>query len=114
MDHSQKALSLWENFKTDLLPSAFARAPESLQYLKKESLADYKYLAWKALEGKQSQRQGARAVRLMWNYARNEPRWRSQLPFIFKMGVKSIAATIFPPRFNRELLKVIKGQEKYY
>ncbi|NEP46180.1 MAG: glycosyltransferase, partial [Okeania sp. SIO2H7] len=94
-----------------IIESAFAKAPQSLQYLKKKSWANlYKYLAWKALQGKPNRRQGAKAVRLIWNYAINEPSWRSQLHVIFKMGVKSIAAIIFPPIINLELLKVIKGQ----
>lgn len=75
-----------------VIEKAYSQAPQSVQHLKKQSLADlYKYLLWKTLASAQKH-QSLLAVRLLWNYTRNESHFSTEFLFIFKMLVKSIRA----------------------
>lgn len=77
-----------------VLEKSYHQAPQSVQYLKKESLADlYKYLLWKTLAGSK-QHKGLQAIRYLWNYTQNEPHLLSQFPFVLKMSIKSLLAII--------------------
>ncbi|MEL7035897.1 MAG: glycosyltransferase [Cyanobacteria bacterium J06592_8] len=74
-----------------VLEKAYRQAPQSVQQIKKESLADlYKYLLWKTLASSQKH-QGLRALYFLWNYTKNS-NVRAELTFIYKMFVKSIIA----------------------
>ncbi|EAW35914.1 glycosyltransferase [Lyngbya sp. PCC 8106] len=92
--------SITSNFSKQELESlrviekAYSQAPQSVQYLKKESLADlYKYLLWKTLAGSK-QHKGLQAIRYLWNYTQNESHLLSQFPFVLKMSIKSLLAII--------------------
>jgi glycosyltransferase involved in cell wall biosynthesis len=88
---------------------AFSRAPASLQYLKKHTLADtYKYLAWKTIESQPTPQRGFAAARFVLLYAVNDPCFKSDLVLIFKMFVKSLGFIFLPPRLYQKLLDSVK------
>ena len=76
---------------------AFTQAPESLQPLKRYSLANlYKYLTSKALEGDPERPKSLAATRFLWQAVINDPsllRTRVFLKVLFKIA----AITLLPP-----------------
>ncbi|CAD0226082.1 glycosyltransferase [Planktothrix agardhii 1806] len=57
-----------------VIEQAFSQAPDSLQSLKKKSLGNiYKYLTFKALEGKPNPKQGLVAFSFLYNILINDP-----------------------------------------
>ena len=90
---------------------AFARVPESLQRLKKETLASrYKYLAFKATEGFPEPKKGLAAIKFLWQVVRYQPsslpRGRVMLIVLFKIAV----AILLPPQVARTLLETVKNR----
>ena len=58
-----------------VIERAFSEAPEDLQYLKKDCLANiYKYLTFKALEAPAIQRTGTKAARFFWRAVQYDPK----------------------------------------
>jgi glycosyltransferase involved in cell wall biosynthesis len=92
-----------------VIEQAFTQAPESLQHLKKHSLANiYKGLTFKALEGPPEQQRGLTAARLLWHCVRNDPALlRSRV--ILKVLFKIAAMTLLPPQQAQALLNKAKG-----
>ncbi len=92
-----------------VIEQAFTQAPESLQHLKKHSLANiYKGLTFKALEGPPEQQRGLTAARLLWHCVRNDPALlRSRV--ILKVLFKIAAMTLLPPQQAQALLNRAKG-----
>lgn len=89
----------------EVIERAFCQAPESLQPLKRRSLANiYKYLLCKSLEGIPSREKGKKALELLWDYIRNETQLRSQLKFIVTMFVKIAIMSLLPPQYSQRLL----------
>jgi glycosyltransferase involved in cell wall biosynthesis len=88
---------------------AFAQAPESLQYLRRHSIANiYKGLVFKALEGEPGRQQGIMAARLLWCTVRYDLRLvRSRV--IPKALFKIAVMVILPPQIAQPLLTKIKG-----
>ncbi|MGK7900453.1 MAG: glycosyltransferase [Hormoscilla sp.] len=82
---------------------AFARAPESLQHLKKPALANkYKYLIYKALQGKPAREKGFTAVRFLGQAILNDPsllRYR----VVWKVLLKAGATCFVPPQLAQAL-----------
>jgi glycosyltransferase involved in cell wall biosynthesis len=94
-----------------VIERAFAQAPESLQRLKKETLASrYKYLAFKATEGFPEPKKGLAAVKFLWQVVRYQPsslpRGRVMLVVLFKIAV----AILLPPQVARALLETLKNR----
>lgn len=94
-----------------VIERAFAQAPESLQPLKKETLASrYKYLAFKATEGFPEPNKGLAAVRFLWQVVRYQPsslpRGRVMVIVLFKIAV----AILLPPLVARALLETVKNR----
>jgi glycosyltransferase involved in cell wall biosynthesis len=94
-----------------VIERAFAQAPESLQRLKKETLASrYKYLAFKATEGFPEPKKGLAAVKFLWQVVRYQPsslpRGRVMLIVLFKIAV----AILLPPQVARALLETLKNR----
>ena len=85
------------------IEKAFSQAPESLQYLKKYSLANvYKYLAYKALEGSPKRDKGLIAAKFIWE-AVGSDRTLFQKRVIWKVWLK-ILMVILLPRSLAEIL----------
>jgi glycosyltransferase involved in cell wall biosynthesis len=93
-----------------VIEQAFNQAPESLQHLKKQALANlYIYLTFKSSEGSPSREQGLRAARCLWHTIHNDPsvlRRRSRLMAIVML--KILAAIILPSQSVKDLLKTVK------
>ncbi|MGD2183358.1 glycosyltransferase [Lusitaniella coriacea] len=99
-------LTQQEQHSVAVIEKAFKQAPQSLQHLKKQSLANiYKYLAWKSLQGLPSPQKGRTATRYSLQYARHEPELLKQWKFVLKMLVKSTACALLPPRQSQALFK---------
>ena len=90
---------------------AFERAPASLQYLKKHSLAsNYKYLACKTIDSQPTQKKGLTVMRLILLYALNAPYLKSDLKLIFTIFVKSLGFIFIPPAIYQKLLGSVKSK----
>jgi glycosyltransferase involved in cell wall biosynthesis len=83
-----------ERSSLQVIEQAYAQAPESVQHLKRISLANrYKYLTFKALDGYPTREKGLMALRLFWNAVRNDPvmlRRRISLKVAFKIATVSL------------------------
>lgn len=96
-----------EMFK--VIERAFERAPNSLQYLKKHSLANlYKYLVWKSLEHASLAGNSWTPLRLTWNYIKHEPALFKEAKFASIMAIKSAIAALLPPQQAKRLLTRLK------
>jgi glycosyltransferase involved in cell wall biosynthesis len=92
-----------------VLERAYKQAPESLQHLKKRSLANlYKYLTFKALEGTPEPRRSLVAARLLW-HAVSYDRVLLRRRVIWKVLSKIAIATLLPPQPAQALLSKMKG-----
>jgi glycosyltransferase involved in cell wall biosynthesis len=97
--HSLAAESL------EVIERGFIRAPESLQYLKKQSLTNiYKYLTFKALEGPPDQRRGLVAARFFWQLLINEPELLGKR-FTWKVLLKIALWVFLPPQLTQRLMR---------
>lgn len=93
-----------------VIERGFARAPESLQYLKKDSLANlYKYLTFRALEGDLSPKKGRVAVRFLISCVKNDPSMLKQRRILLKVLLKSMAMALLPPKQAQILLNKVKN-----
>ncbi len=91
-----------------VIEQAFTQSPESLQHLKKHSLANiYKGLTFKTLEGLPSRQQGLTAARLLWYSIRNDPSLL-QARVIWKVLLKIAAMVLLPPQQAQLLLTKFK------
>ncbi len=96
-------LSKMEAESLKVLERAYSQAPESLQYLKKQSLAIfYKYVIYKTFEGIPGRQKGLKAAILLWHYIRNDcsrlRRVRLKLSLLSK-----VVATILLPSHQPQL-----------
>lgn len=87
-----------------VIEQAFAQAPDSLQHLKKPSLANlYKYLTFKVLEGHPEPQAGQIAMRFLWQILRHEPDlWRKRV--IWKVLLKSGLVILLPSQLTHQLM----------
>ncbi len=89
-----------------VIEKAFKSAPESLQPLKRKTLAElYKYLMWKIFQQQPSPKQGLILMEYLINYSTHEPEWKKEIKFILIMFIKSLITLILPSRFSQKILK---------
>jgi hypothetical protein len=89
-----------------VIEKAFKSAPESLQPLKRKTLAElYKYLMWKIFQQQPSPKQGLILMEYLINYSTHEPEWKKEIKFILIMFIKSLITLILPTRFSQKILK---------
>ena len=94
----------------DVLEHTYAGSPESLQSLKRQSLANlYEYLTFRALESNQTRSASLTAARYFWQSIYHNPTmmWRrSRLMTI--IALKILAGIILPSQLTQELLRIVK------
>ncbi|BBD54714.1 glycosyltransferase [Planktothrix agardhii] len=89
-----------------VIEKAFEQAPESLQSLKRKTLAQlYKYLMWKIFQQQPNPKQCLILMEYLINYSTHEPEWKKEIKFIFIMFIKSLTTLILPSRFSQKILK---------
>lgn len=89
---------------------AYNQAPESLQHLKRYSLANlYKYLTFKALEGSPKQQRGAIAARFFWNAIKNDPSLARHPRVMLKSLLKISTVALLPPQHSEPFLTKFKN-----
>ena len=89
----------------EVIERGFSKAPESLQHLKKQSLANlYKYLTSKALEGAPEQRRGLVAARFFWHFIINDlDLLKKQIAW--KVLLKIVLWLFLPPELAQRLMR---------
>ena len=93
-----------------VIERAFAVAPESLQHLKREVLANrYKYLTFKAVEGTPERKKGLAAVRFLWQMVRYDRSMLLRSQILAIVLVKIAIATLLPSQLSQALLKAGKN-----
>lgn len=87
-----------------VIDQAFAQAPDSVQHLKKPSLANlYKYLTYKVLAGVPDPQAGKIAVRFWWQVLHHQPElWQKRVTW--KIFLKSGLVTLLPARLTDNLI----------
>lgn len=91
------------------IQKAFAQAPESLQHLKRHSIANiYKGLTFKALEAKPQPKQGLIAAKFLWYSVKNDPSFLKKR-VIVKALLKIIVMAIIPPTISQYLITRFQG-----
>ncbi|MFB2969902.1 glycosyltransferase [Aerosakkonema sp. BLCC-F183] len=92
-----------------VIERAFSQAPDSLQFLKKYSIANnYKYLIFKALEGLPERGRALVAVRFFWHTVRNDPGILGK-KVSFKVLFKIIILLLLPAPQSQALVNKFKG-----
>lgn len=91
-----------------VIERAFNQAPDTLQYLKKPSLANlYKYLTYKVMEGQPKSQNGLTAARFFLQAVRNDPSlWRAKV--MGKVIFKILAMIILPPQLAKTAIAKFK------
>ncbi|MEP0917141.1 glycosyltransferase [Leptolyngbya sp. DQ-M1] len=92
-----------------MLEKAFSQAPQSLQYLKRNAIANlYHYLTFKAFEGSPKRQNGLIAARFFWNAIANNPSmllgWKTVLRVLAKISL----VTLLPPGHSYAAIKAAK------
>lgn len=92
-----------------VIERAFNQAPESIQHLKKATLANlYKYLIFKALEASPERRSSLLAARFLWHIISNYPALlRTRV--IWKVLFKIVTIALLSPQQAQALLTRMKG-----
>jgi len=91
-----------------VIERAFNQAPESLQYLKKPSLANlYKYLTYKSLEGTPQQKKGLVAARMLSSAVKNDLSLL-QAKVIGKVVFKILVMVLLPPDLAQRVITKFK------
>ncbi|NER48247.1 MAG: glycosyltransferase [Symploca sp. SIO1B1] len=90
--------------RLQVIKQAFSQAPESLQYLKKISLANScKYHTFRALEGPVAQCQARAAAKFLWCALKNDPTMIRRR-VTWKVLLKILILSLLPPRQAETLL----------
>jgi glycosyltransferase involved in cell wall biosynthesis len=88
-----------EEVSLKTIERALSQAPESLQHLRRHSIANrYKYLTSKALENTPSRQQGLTAARFFLKAAINEPSMLLKVQFMSVMLFKITTTVLLSPR----------------
>lgn len=91
-----------------VINQAFNQAPEALQYLKKQSLANlYKYLAYKAMEGQPKSENGLTAARFLIEAVKNDPSLLKAKVMV-KVLFKILAIILLPPQLAQSAINKFK------
>ncbi len=105
------SFNIWkmEEGSLQIIERAFASAPASLQYLKREVLASrYKYLTFKAVEGNPEPQKGLAALRFLWQTIIHEPSMLLRVRVILIVFLKIAIAVLLPSQLAQRLLKAVK------
>ncbi|XWK85817.1 MAG: glycosyltransferase [Phormidium sp.] len=87
-----------------VIEKAFNQADESIQPLKKYSIANiYKYLIYKSLEGCPEPKKGWNAIKLLWGALRNQPDLLGKR-IIWKVFFKIVVMILLPPTPAEKIL----------
>lgn len=100
------SFNVWgmEAASLQIIEKAFASAPQSLQYLKRDSIGNrYKYLTFKALDGLPERKKGLAATRFLWNAIAYDPSLL-QAKVIWKVLFKITAIILLPPKLAEEVI----------
>jgi len=100
------SFNVWgmESASLRIIEKAFANAPQSLQYLKRDSIGNrYKYLTFKALDGIPERKKGLAATRFLWNAIAYDPSLL-QAKVIWKVLFKITAMILLPPKLAEEVI----------
>ncbi len=82
-----------------VIERAFEQAPESIQHLKKQSLANlYQYLTFRVLEGTLERQKSLLAARFLWQAIYNDPSLLRQRTKLIAIVYGKIAATVILPK----------------
>lgn len=102
-------VSRLEAASLQVIERAFAQAPASLQYLKKDSLGNlYKYLTFKALEGSPGRERGLTASRFLLSAVKNDPSLLSTR-VLLKVLVKTAVLALLPFQQTQALVNTPKN-----
>lgn len=92
------SISRQEKASLKVIEKAFARVPESLQYLKNYSIANlYKYLTFRVLVGSLERQKALTAARCFWYAVKNNPALLSQHPKLMLIVILKIMVGILLP-----------------
>ncbi len=92
-----------------VIECAFNQAPESLQYLKKQSLANlYKYLTYKAMEGQPKTENGLTSARFLFQAVKNDPSLL-KAKVMGKILFKISAMILLPPQLAQAAITKFKS-----
>lgn len=100
------SFNVWKMEESSLrvIEKAYAVAPQSLQYLKRQSLGNrYKYLTFKAIEGYPERKKGLVAIRFLWNAIKNDPSLRGA-KVIWKVLFRIAAITLLTPKLAQAVI----------
>jgi hypothetical protein len=91
-----------------IIEKAFTSAPQSLQYLKKDSMGNrYKYLTFKALDGIPQRRKGLAATRFLWKAISYDPSLL-KTKVLWKVLFKISAMVLLPPKLAEKVINQFK------
>jgi hypothetical protein len=91
-----------------VIERAFSQASQSLQYLKRYSLANlYKYLLFKSFEGPVEQQKKLPAARFLWYAIKNDP-GLLKTRVVWKVLFRIILVTLLSPQRSQVLLVAAK------
>ncbi|MBO9997407.1 MAG: glycosyltransferase [Cyanobacteria bacterium SID2] len=83
----------------------FTKTPELLPLYRRQTYANsYKYLTFKALDGKVDRQRGRLAARLFSTVLRNEPQLWQHRRFVLKLWLRIIATALLPPELTQKIL----------
>ena len=94
-----------------VIERVFAQAPESLQDLKRETLASrYNYLTFKALEGNLDRKNGLTAARFLIQALKHDLALLGRTKIMVIVVVKIAVAILLPPQLTLKLLNTVKNR----
>jgi len=94
-----------------VIERVFAQAPESLQDLKRETLASrYNYLTFKALEGNLDRKNGLTAARFLIQALKQDLALLGRTKIMVIVLVKIAVAILLPPQLTLKLLNTVKNR----
>lgn len=80
-----------------IIEKQYSQAPETLQFLKQESLTTlYKYLIYKVFEESVGRQKGTIAGKLLWGYIKNDPSKHRRIRFKFSLLSKVVKISLMP------------------
>jgi len=93
---------------SQVLERAFNEAPESVQYLRRDSLSNlYKGLTFKALDGTPQRKNGLLAIQFAWNAVRTDAAMLKRR-IIWKVILKILIVIVLPHKSSKALLSRMK------
>lgn len=103
-------VSKLEKESLKVIEKAFTQAPKSLQYLKKQSVANlYKYLTFKTLEGYPNRDYGIKAMGFLWGFIKNDTSM-IQNKISLKVFLTSLIIILFSSQQSIKLLSRFKSK----